>query len=101
VAVQRAYRRQFGRRSEGGMNNFVTEDASIFKERVARGGQVLPKRRSTECVKLSLAAPGNLCGEPDTGAYSEESSTETTAVVPYKLQLVQNTAIIYTHPVVL
>jgi hypothetical protein len=52
------------RRTEGGMNNFVTEDASVIKERVARGGQVLPKRRSTECVKLSLAAPGNLCGEP-------------------------------------
>ena len=52
------------RRSEGGMNNFVTEDASVIKERVGRGGQVLPKRRSTECVKLSLAAPGNLCGEP-------------------------------------
>ena len=51
-------------RSEGGLNNFVTEDASVIKERVARGGQVLPKRRSTGCVKLSLAAPGNLCGEP-------------------------------------
>jgi hypothetical protein len=25
------------RRSEGGMNNFVTEDASVIKERVARG----------------------------------------------------------------
>ena len=43
------------RRSEGGMNNFVREDASVIKERVARGGHVLPKRRSTECVKLSLA----------------------------------------------
>jgi hypothetical protein len=52
------------RRSEGCMNNFVTEDVSVVKERVARGGQVLPKRRSTECVKLSLAATGNLCGEP-------------------------------------
>jgi hypothetical protein len=31
VAVQRAFRRQFGRRSEGGMNNFVTEDASVIK----------------------------------------------------------------------
>jgi len=51
-------------RSKGGMNNFVTEDASVIKERVAQGSQVLPKRRSTECVKLSLAAPGNLCGEP-------------------------------------
>ena len=30
----------------------------------SRGGQVLPKRRSTERVKLSLAAPGNLCGQP-------------------------------------
>ena len=45
------------------MNNFVTEDTSVIKERVARGGQVLPKRQSTECVKLTLAAPGNLCGE--------------------------------------
>jgi hypothetical protein len=52
------------RRYEGGMNNFVTEDVSVIMERVALGGQVLPKRRSTECVKLSLAAPGNLCGEP-------------------------------------
>ena len=52
------------RRSEGGMNNFITEDASVIKERVARGGQVLLKRRSTECMKLSLAAQGNLCGEP-------------------------------------
>ena len=52
------------RRSEGGMNNFVTEDSSVIKERVARGGQVLPKRRSTEFVTLSLAAPGNVCGEP-------------------------------------
>ena len=51
-------------RSEGGMNNFVTEVASVIKERVVWGGQVLPKRRSTECVKLLLAAPGNLCGEP-------------------------------------
>jgi hypothetical protein len=39
------------RRSEGGMNNFVREDASVIKERVARRGQVLPKRRLTECVK--------------------------------------------------
>jgi len=30
--------------SEGGMNSFVTEDASVIKERVARRGQVLPKR---------------------------------------------------------
>jgi hypothetical protein len=45
------------RRSEGGINNFVTE------ERVVRGGHVLPKRRSTECVKLSLATPGNLYRE--------------------------------------
>ena len=52
------------RRSEGGMNNFVTEDASAIKENVARVGQVLPKGQSTECVKLSLAALGNLCGEP-------------------------------------
>jgi hypothetical protein len=52
------------RRSEGGMNNLVTGDASVIKERVARGGQMLPKRRSTECVKRLLAAPGNLCGEP-------------------------------------
>ena len=52
------------RRSEGGMNSFVTEDASVIKERVARGGVVLPQRRVTEYVKLSLAAPGNLCGEP-------------------------------------
>jgi hypothetical protein len=50
--------------TEGGMNSFLTEDASVIKERVARGGQVLPKRRSTECVKLSLAAPGNLCRDP-------------------------------------
>jgi hypothetical protein len=52
------------RRSEGGMNTFTTEDASVIKERAARGGQMLPKRRLTECVKLALAAPGNLCGEP-------------------------------------
>jgi len=51
------------RRSEGGTNNFVTEDASVIKETVAREGQVLLKRRSTECVKLLLAAPGNLCRE--------------------------------------
>jgi len=51
------------RRSEGGMNNFITEDASVTKERIVRGGQVLPKRWSTECLKLSLAAPGNLCKE--------------------------------------
>jgi hypothetical protein len=50
--------------SEGGLNNFVREDASVIKERVARGGQLLPKRRLTECVKLSLSAPGNLLGEP-------------------------------------
>jgi hypothetical protein len=25
-------------RSEGGMNNFVTDDASVIKERVAQGG---------------------------------------------------------------
>ena len=67
LAVQRSFQRKFGRlgppetSSEVGMNNFVTEDASVIKERVARGGQVLPKRRSTECVKLSLAAPGNVC----------------------------------------
>jgi hypothetical protein len=64
VAVQRAFRRKFGRSGPPGMNNFVIEDASVIKERVAKGGQVLPKRRSTECVKLSLAAPGNQCGEP-------------------------------------
>jgi len=70
VAVRRAFRRNLDvlvllrRRFEDGMNNFVTEDASVIKEIVARGGQVLQKRRSTECVKLSLAAPGNLCGEP-------------------------------------
>jgi hypothetical protein len=52
------------RQSEGGMNSFVTEDASVTKERVTRRGPVLPKRQSTECVKLSLADPGNLCGEP-------------------------------------
>ena len=52
------------RRSEGGTNSFVTEHASVIKERVARVGQVLSKRRSTECVQLALAAPGNLCGEP-------------------------------------
>jgi len=51
------------RRSEGGTNNLVTEDASVTKERVARGGQMLQKRRSKECVKLSLAPPGNMCGE--------------------------------------
>jgi hypothetical protein len=49
------------RRFEGGMNNFVTEDASVVKEMVARGGQVLPKRGPTECVKLSFAASRNLC----------------------------------------
>ena len=49
------------RRSEYGMNSFVTEDAFVIKEMVALRGQVLPKRRSTERVKLSLAAPGNLC----------------------------------------
>jgi hypothetical protein len=38
------------RRSEGGMNNFVTEDTSVIKERVARGSKVLPKKLSTECV---------------------------------------------------
>jgi hypothetical protein len=26
------------RRSKGGMNNFIMEDASVIKERVARGG---------------------------------------------------------------
>jgi hypothetical protein len=52
------------RRSEGGINKFVTEDASVIKERVVRRGLALPKRRSTECVKLPLAAPGNLCGQP-------------------------------------
>jgi hypothetical protein len=51
------------RRSKGGMNNFITEDASIIKERVTPRGQVLPKRWPTECMKLSLANPGNLCGE--------------------------------------
>ena len=51
------------RPSEGGMDIFVTEDASVIKEMAARRGQVLPKRRSTECVKLLLAAPGNLCRE--------------------------------------
>jgi hypothetical protein len=35
----------------------------------------------------------------DTGAQSGENSMEMTVVVPYKLQLVQNTPIIYTHPV--
>ena len=49
--------------TKGGIKNFVTEDASVIKERVVQGGQVLPKRRSTECVQLSLAAPENLCGE--------------------------------------
>jgi hypothetical protein len=52
------------RRSEGGMNNFVTQDASVIKERVTRRDLVLLKRQSTECVKLSPTAPGNLCGEP-------------------------------------
>jgi hypothetical protein len=52
------------RRSEGGMNNSVTEHASVIKERVARVSQVLPKRLSSECIKLSLAAPGNLWEEP-------------------------------------
>jgi hypothetical protein len=52
------------RRPEGGMNSFVTEDASVIKERDARGGQMLPKRRSAECLKLSLVVLGNLCGEP-------------------------------------
>jgi hypothetical protein len=27
-----------GRQSEGGMNNFITEDASVIKERVTQGG---------------------------------------------------------------
>jgi hypothetical protein len=52
------------RRSKCNMNSFFIEDASVIKERVARGSQVLSKARSTECVKLSLAATGNLCGEP-------------------------------------
>jgi hypothetical protein len=91
------------RRSEGGRKNFVTEDASVIKERVAWGGQVLPKRRSTECVK-HYSQPREICAESqlrveDTGAYSEGNSTGKTAVVPFKLQLVQNTPIIYTHPV--
>jgi hypothetical protein len=68
------------------VNNFVTEDTSVIKERVAWGSQMLLKRLLTECMKLSLPAPGNLCGEPveseDTGAHSEENSTEMTAVVP-------------------
>jgi hypothetical protein len=51
-------------RSVRDTNNFVTQDASFIKERVVRGDQVLLKRWSTECVKLSLAAPGNLCREP-------------------------------------
>ena len=52
------------RRSEGGTNSFVTGDASIIKKRVGRVGQELPKRQVTVCVKLALAAPGNLCGQP-------------------------------------
>jgi hypothetical protein len=42
------------------MNNFITEEASVIKERVVKGGQVLLKGQLTECVKLSLAAPGNV-----------------------------------------
>jgi hypothetical protein len=50
--------------SKGSMNNFITQDAYVIKERVMWGGQVLLKRQLTEYLKLSLAAPGNLCGEP-------------------------------------
>jgi hypothetical protein len=61
VEVQLTFRRKFGHRGPPETsNNFFTEDASVIKDRVARGGQVLTKRRSTDCVKLSLAAPGNL-----------------------------------------
>ena len=74
------------RRSEGDMNSFVTEEASVIKEKVARGGQVLPERRSTECVKFHSQSQES-CAESqsrvkDTGAHSEENSTVTTAVVP-------------------
>jgi hypothetical protein len=90
-------------RYEGGVNNFVTEDASVIKERVTRGGQVLPKRRSTECVKLSIAAPVNLCGGPVDLKIPEPTARKILRkrlqLYPYKLQLVQNTRMIYTHPV--
>jgi hypothetical protein len=33
------------RQSEGGMNNFVTENASVFKESVAQRGQVLIRQK--------------------------------------------------------
>jgi hypothetical protein len=82
-------------RSEGGMNSFVTEDVSVLKGRVVRGGQVLLKSQLTECVKLSLADPGNLCTEPTL----KKILWKQLHLYLYKLQLVQNTAIIYTHPV--
>jgi hypothetical protein len=46
------------------MNNFATEAASVIKGRVAQEDQVLPKRPSRECVKVSFGALGNLCLEP-------------------------------------
>ena len=42
------------RRSEDGMNNFITEDASVIKERVARGGQVVVQQPQT-----TPSAPGH------------------------------------------
>jgi hypothetical protein len=70
VAVQRAFRRNLDvvvlqrRQSEGGMNNFATEAASVIKGRVAQEDQALPKGPSRECVKVSFGALGNLYLEP-------------------------------------
>jgi hypothetical protein len=90
------------RRSECGKSSFVTEDAchhgkgragrpSVTAETVDRVRETFTRSPRKSVQRASRQAQ-------HTGAHSEEGSMETTAVVPYKLQLVQNTAIIYTHP---
>jgi hypothetical protein len=50
--------------SEGDMNNFEKETASVIKGSIAQEDQALPKRSSRGCVKVSFGALGSLCLEP-------------------------------------
>jgi hypothetical protein len=52
------------RQSEGDMNNFAKEAASVSMGKDTQEDQAVPKRPSRECVEVSFGALGSLCLEP-------------------------------------
>ena len=92
-----------GRRSEGGMNSFVTEDAiwhqgkgcagrpSVTEETIGRVRETFTRSpmKSVRRASRELKIP-----EPTVRKILQKRLQ----LYPYKLQLVQNPPIIYTHP---